>query len=109
MIIKDLPVLLEEALVLLLFQCVQLIEVLILQTVLVCPVLSRDQGFLNQWLWVFGFLGNNSMLAEDIIPKYSTSIIRPCTQIAPTGRGGGMRARCRKCWWDCTIQYPRWD
>lgn len=88
-IIKDIPVLLEEALILLFLQCSQLIEILVLQTVLVCPVLSRDQGFLNQWLWVFGFLGDNSMLAEDIIPKYSTIIIRPCSQIAPTEAGRG--------------------
>ena len=37
MIVNYSPILLEEALVLLFLQCVQLIEILVLQTVLMCP------------------------------------------------------------------------
>lgn len=62
------PILLEETLIFLVLQRVQLIDVLVFESVLVCLALCLDQSFLDQWLRVFGLLWNDSMLAENVIP-----------------------------------------
>lgn len=61
----------QEALILLILESIQLINVLVLKSVLVSPVLRRDQGFLDQWLGVLWLLGDDSMLTKDIIPRYT--------------------------------------
>lgn len=63
------PVLLEETFIFLILECVQFVNVLVLESVLVSLALCLNEGFLDQWLGIFGFLGNDSMLAEDVIPK----------------------------------------
>lgn len=65
----------NEVLVLFILERIQFIKVLVLQSVLVCPVLGRNQGLLNQRFRVFWFLGNNSMLTKDIVPK-STGVLK---------------------------------
>lgn len=64
----DSPILLKETLVFFVLQCVQLVNILVFEAVLVCFTLSLDQSFLNQWLGIFGFFWNNPMLAENIVP-----------------------------------------
>jgi hypothetical protein len=59
---------LEKLFIFFILQCVQLVKVLVLQSVLVRPVLCGDQSLLDQRFRVFGLFGNNAMLAEDIVP-----------------------------------------
>jgi len=67
---RNSPILLEETLVFLILECVQFINVLVLKSIPICLVLCLDQGFLDQWLGVLWFLGDNSMLTKNIIPRY---------------------------------------
>lgn len=66
---EDSPILLKEILVFFILQCIQLIDVLVFESVLVRFALCLDQGFLDQWLGVFGLLGNDPMLTENVIPS----------------------------------------
>jgi hypothetical protein len=68
------PIACKEIFIFLFLQCVQLVEVLILESVLVRPVLCSDQGLLNKRFWVFRLLWNNTMLAEDIVPILDRTI-----------------------------------
>lgn len=71
--IASLPVAFKKLFILFLFQGVQLVNVLVLQSVFVSPVLRGNQSLLNKGFGIFGLFGNNAMLAEDIIPiQYST-------------------------------------
>lgn len=63
------PVLLEETFIFLILECVQFVNVLVFKSVLVSLALCLDEGFLDQWLGIFWFLWNDSMLTEDVIPK----------------------------------------
>jgi hypothetical protein len=62
------PISCEEFFIFLLLKCIQLVEVLVLESVLVRSVLRSDQSLLNKRFRIFGFLWNNAMLAEDIVP-----------------------------------------
>lgn len=63
-----LPVLLQECFVLFIFESIQFVEIFIFQAVLMCSVLGFNQGFLDERLRVLGFLGDDAMLAEDVVP-----------------------------------------
>lgn len=62
------PIPCEEVFIFFVFQCVQLVKVFVLESILMRPVLCSDQGLLNKRFWVFGFLWDDTMLAEDIVP-----------------------------------------
>jgi hypothetical protein len=68
------PIACKELFIFFILQCVQLVEVLVLEPVLVRPVLSSDQSLLNKRFWIFGFLWNDTMLTEDIVPELYKTI-----------------------------------
>lgn len=66
---EKVPVLFEEFLVLLVLELVQLVQILILESVLVRLLLRLDQGLLDDGFRVRRLLGDYAFLAEDVVPE----------------------------------------
>lgn len=62
------PVLLEECVVLLILQCVQFIQVLVLKSVLMRLVLGFDQSLLDERFGVLWLFRDDAMLAKNVVP-----------------------------------------
>lgn len=88
------PVFLKEFFVLLFLQCVQLVNILVLESVLMRSVLCCNQGLLNQRLGVFWLLWNDAMLSENIIPVLCAHTLVQTSWTGRSPRAGERRSKC---------------
>ena len=70
---RSVPILFEEFIILLVFECVQLVEIFILEPVLVRSTLRFEYSFLNHGFGIGCFLRDNAMFAQDIVPVCGVS------------------------------------